>query len=35
MTDHERAYADSIELPPDQFFKNLTSAKRFAMDIGK
>ncbi|XP_078695396.1 4'-phosphopantetheine phosphatase-like isoform X1 [Branchiostoma floridae x Branchiostoma belcheri] len=30
----ERSYARSISLPPDEVFRNLRNAKRFAMDIG-
>ncbi|XP_070538159.1 4'-phosphopantetheine phosphatase-like [Ptychodera flava] len=31
---HDSSYARSIELPPDQVFRNLQNAKRFAIDIG-
>jgi len=33
MTDSN--YAQSIELPADQIFRNFTSAKWFALDIGE
>ena len=29
------SYAKSIELPQSEVFRNLSSAKRFAIDIGK
>ncbi|XP_076453588.1 4'-phosphopantetheine phosphatase-like [Babylonia areolata] len=29
-----KSYARSIDLPPDQIFRNLKNAKRFAIDIG-
>ncbi|KAK7089960.1 4'-phosphopantetheine phosphatase-like [Littorina saxatilis] len=29
-----KSYAKSIDLPPEQFFRNLKNAKRFAIDIG-
>lgn len=28
------SYAQSIELPTEQIFKNVNNAKRFALDIG-
>lgn len=33
MSDSSRI--DSIELPTDKIFNNLTNAKRFAIDIGE
>lgn len=33
MTDS--SYAQSIELPTDQIFRNFTCAKWFALDIGE
>ena len=29
-----KSYAKSIDLPPEQIFRNLKNAKRFALDIG-
>ncbi|XP_077987718.1 4'-phosphopantetheine phosphatase-like [Glandiceps talaboti] len=34
MAGADTSYARSIELPPDQIFRNLQNAKRFAIDIG-